>query len=65
MGGYGGGSGGGIGSLLLYGFIAAVAFTALSGFFKNNEGDVYGALPILALSCSQSTAACLKVNGSS
>lgn len=49
VGGYGGGGGGGIGSLLLYGFIAAVAFTALSGFFKNNEGDVYGALLILPL----------------
>ena len=48
VGGYGGGGGGGIGSLLLYGFIAAVAFTALSGFFKNNEGDVYGALLVLA-----------------
>lgn len=46
VGGYGGG-GGSIGSLLLYGFIAAVAFSAISGFFKNNdsEGDVYGALP--------------------
>lgn len=49
VGGYGGGGGGGIGSLLLYGFIAAVAFSALSGFFKNNEGDVYGALPLQSL----------------
>ena len=49
VGGYGGGGGGGIGSLLLYGFIAAVAFSALSGFFKNNDGDVYGALLTIAL----------------
>ncbi|CAK0783858.1 hypothetical protein CVIRNUC_007058 [Coccomyxa viridis] len=41
VGSYSGGGGGGIGSLLLYGFIAAVAVSALSGFFKGSDDDVY------------------------
>lgn len=44
VGSYSGGGGGGIGSLLLYGFIAAVAVSALSGFFKGSDDDVYGML---------------------
>ena len=74
VGGYGGG-GGGISSLLLYGFIAAVAFSALSGFFKNNDGDVYGALPLASSApelccmrpsaCSIFVASCHSASGAS
>ncbi len=39
---YGGGGGFNLGSLLLYGIIAAVAVSALSSFF-NNSTDDYGA----------------------